>query len=436
MRAGSCCAALLMLAPALAQAQTASPDDVYLVKAGALYSDNIGRAPVNGQSATTLVVGTELALADAAGPLQGKIAGDLSFNDYLGTNYRRQLVGSMVGNGFWQMVPNLVSWNGDISFGQVRRDQLQPAQPGNVENVFTFSTGPQLHARLGNAAEVDLQVFYASTIYQDRPFDNHDVGGRLVLSRLVTPHFRLGVGGTADRNTYQNGSGLATPELDHSEAFLRLGINGVRTTLDLDGGVGRLRGGVVDSQETIGRFTATRRLTPFVTAHASFSRDYSNSGTPANLATVQNPGGAVGDLSLLTAGPRLVDAADVGLTVATLLTKADLSAGHTREQSLLGLFDSRTSDGISLALTRRLGARSDAGAFASFTREDITPAILHAQEHLYGVAGSISLGGVLGLDGLLERRTRSGGVNANPYTETVIGLYLRYGKADKFHLPR
>ncbi len=423
-----------MIAPALALA--ASADDVYLVKAGAFYSDNIGRSPTNGQSATTLSVGTELALADVTGPLQGKVAGDLSFNDYLGTDYRKQLVGSMVGNGFWQMVPNLVRWNGDFSFGQVRADQLLPAQPGNIENVFTFSTGPQLHARLGSAAELDLEGFYASTIYQDRPFDNHDVGGRLVLSRLVTPHFRLGLGGAADRITYQDGSGLATPELDHSEAFLRLSINGVRTTLDLDGGVGRLRGGTVDSQETIGRFSASRRLTPFVSAHASYSRDYSNSGTPANLATVQNPGGPVGDLSLLTAGPRLMDSAEIGFTVAALLTKAEISAGHTREQSLLGLFDSRTSDALRLSFTRRLGARSDAGVFTSFTREEITPAILHAQEHLYGVACSISLGGSLGLDSLLERRTRSGSLNANPYTETVFGLYLRYGKADKYHLPR
>ena len=428
------CAILLLAAPTLALA--ASADDVYLVKAGAYYSDNIGRAPSNGQAATTLVLGTQLALADDTGPLQGKIAGDVSLNDYLGTNYSTKLVGSMVGNGFWQMVPNLLSWNGDFSFGQVRRDPLQPAQPGNIENVYTFNTGPQLHLRLGTQGEAELQAFYASTIYQDRPFNNHDVGGRLVLSRLVSPHFRVGIGGTADRNTYENASALATPELDHREAFVRLGISGVRTTLNLDGGVGRLRGGTIDSQETIGRFTATRRLTPYVSAHASYSRDYSSSGTPANLATVQNPGGAVGDLTLLTAGPRLVDSADVGLTVEALLTKVEIGAGHTREKSLLGLFDSRLSDGVSVAVTRRLGARSDAGAFASFTREQITPAILQAQERALGVAASISLGGSLGLDGVLERRMRSGGVNATPYNETVFGLYLRYGKADKFHLPR
>lgn len=426
----------LALAQAQAQPQAGADDAVYLVKAGAFYSSNIGKAPVNGEASTTLVVGTELRLADVSGPLQGKIAGDLSFNDYLGTGYSSKLAGSMVGNGSWQMVPNTLSWNGDFSVGQIRRDNLQPAQPGNIENVYTLSTGPQLHLRLGAVADADLEGFYASTIYQDRPFDNHDVGGRFVLSRLVSPHFRIGIGATGDRMTYQDAATLAIPELDHGEAFLRIGIQGVRTALDLDAGAGRLRGGSIDSQGAIGRFTASRRLTPLLSAHVSYSRDYSNSGTPANLATVQNPGGPVGDLALLTAGPRLMDSADVGLTFQALLTKAELSAGHTREKSLLGLFDSRTSDGLSLELTRRLGARSDAGAFASFTREEITPGILHAQEQLYGVGASVSLGGALGLDGVLERRTRSGSLNANPYNETVFGLYLRYGKADKFHLSR
>jgi hypothetical protein len=159
-------------------------------------------------------------------------------------------------------------------------------------------------------------------------------------------------------------------------------------------------------------------LTPFVSAIATYTQEFPTSAVSDTA----------GDGSVLTAAPRALKSAGLGLILTRPRTSAELSFGQSRESGLVAVTANRTVDSIRLRATRALTPRSSATAFVVYSRESAPELLLDFDETSGGMQFSVGSGRSFGLDFQIENRNRSSGSATNRYSELAGGLYLRYGR--------
>lgn len=417
-------AALLALAAAALPANGA--DSGYLLRAGGYYSDNLGRQPSDGQIDKDLVgvAGVALDVARDQGVAQGHLLADLAYYDYHKQGYQNDLLGNVTATGSLQVVPRNFIWTADLTYGQARRDLLQPVQPGNLENVLQLATGPKVTLDFSDATALEIKGTASKIVYESREFNSTTVGGQAVLVHNLTDHLRAGLGGSLDAMDYQRAS--AVPDLKREEAFLRVDVRGVRTTILLDAGVARLKGGSIDDNSAVTRLRATRRISPYLDGYVSVERQYPTVTQPGILAG-QGPAPAPGDQSVLTAGPRRTDSIAAGLLYTRPRTEFDLSYALHRDVSLQQVDGKWTVNEVRASLQRFIGTRMAAGAFASASYEHFSPNMLSVHETAFGAFYTVSLGHALGVDLVAQQHDRTGSSLLAPYSEFQVGAYLRWG---------
>lgn len=411
-------------------ALSAEPDQLlYTLRGGLSYSDNVEREPSGDEhSATSAVAGLELHGSRPTGRLRYDIATDVSHYDYLGSNdFDPQTTGNASIKGAYDILPDSFTWNGGLSYDQIREDILRPLAPGNSEARTSLSTGPTLRMRFSGAMEATLDGHYTRLGYSDSPFDNETLGTRIQLARRSTPRSLLALGASYDDVSYLSKSIPTDLDYHRREAFARLEAHGVRTNVQLETGYTNVVGKTVDEGGILLRASVDRRLTPALTGFIHANREYSTSDMTAASFDPALPGGGSYDNSQLSAGPRLMQNLEGGLRFERPRTQAEAAyMVHKEDAQATGAGVRRFNEWRG-SVTRLLRPGLQGSIYGALTHESFTISPESFDERILGGTLGVSFGRSLGLDLRMEYRNRDGITVADHYSELSGGVFLRYG---------
>jgi hypothetical protein len=398
----------------------------YAARAGLAYSDNLGRTATNPLSSGSAVAGLQVSALRPTGRLTYSITSDLSYYDYFDKNFKSELLGQVQASSAYAILPESISWNSQLSYGQVRQNVQLAASPNNREGLVNFSTGPRFQARFGTLLEATFDAHFARANYTSGGLNNNTLGTNLVLGHRLAADTLLALGASYDDVTYDTRAGAPKFDYKRQEGFLRFDTKLVRTQISADAGYSKVTGGNQSSSSPLFRLRASHRLTPFVTAFVSFEQTYPTSqGTaPFNAGVV----GGVADESILTAAPRLTQNTGAGVIYTRPRTSFELTFSRQQEKAKLGATGERSYDQTLARATRALTPRSNVSAFAGYTRETLGTSASSVNEASFGGQLSLSFGTALGIDVTVADLRRSSQQAFNTYSELSGGIYLRYGR--------
>jgi hypothetical protein len=403
--------------------ETNSEGISYVLSAGASYTDNVARAPSQtAEGSGAMSLGALLRGEKTTGRLRYDVAAEYSQYAYFTGDTDTAGFGRGQLSGRYDIVPDAFRWEADLSFDQQRADPVRPLAPGNVDGLTRISTGPTLQAQLFGAFEAVLDARYSRADYGNSPYDNSTVGARAQLQRRANPRSSWGVGASYEDVSY---AGASSFDFRREEAFLSATLHGVRTDLQAEAGVGRVKSDVLDQNNPMFRVRLTRQMSPFLNLYVSYSDEYPTSAG-ANLA--ENPvtaGGSVHNPAVLTAAPRNAQAIEVGFNVDRPRSSAQLGVVHTDETSLLAGLGERKYDELRLRVTRLLTPASRVSVVGSYSVDEFSQ-VPRFSEAMYGFEYGMDFTRTIGVDARIEQRQRSGRNAPNLYTELAGGLFLRY----------
>jgi hypothetical protein len=422
---------------ALTLSAVASAEFDYGLRAGASYSDNVERTPTDEQSSGAAAVGVDLRGTRTTGRLLYDVFADLEYRDYSETGIDSQEFGRFIADSSYAFVPETFEWMLSGSFDQVREELLRPIAPENLENVITLSTGPRATARFGETFEGQAEAHYTIADYSEREEDNETVGGLLTFGRRLSERSYLGVGASYDDVTYDTRPGFIPPDYERIEYFLRFNTEGSRTSFEADVGYAEVSGETVDEDAPVARVRLTRRVTPFVSAFVGYTSEFATSAD-ASFTPEPSEGDLVEDASILTAGPRENESAEIGLNLARPRTTASLVYARRSETTLGGAATAdRDFDEVFASFNRLITTRSSFGLYAAYTEEKIDAVgSVDSEETTLGAQLHLAFGRALGVELRVEHRERDSDLESGSYEELSGGIFLRYGSAPRLGQPQ
>jgi hypothetical protein len=202
---------------------------LYGVDAGVGETDNVTLAPSNKTSQTLAVADFDFNVKEQTRLLDLAATGNLSYLDYLQNAFHNQLLGRVDGTAQFAIIPDRITWTVQDDFGQTAIDPFTPTTPNNVEDVNYFSTGPNLHLRLGGTAFMDLSARYARVQYETSPFNSNRLIGDVSFGRRLSAASSVSLNADTERVLFSDTT-VAT-DFDRTNVFAGYQLQGARTEL-------------------------------------------------------------------------------------------------------------------------------------------------------------------------------------------------------------
>jgi len=214
-------------------------DLTYEISAGAGRSDNIGRTETNTTEETIALLGLKLNLAHLSRRIDLSLVTDLEYRSYLDDTFDDETVGALAADLVVQLAPELLSWAFEYRFGNLQTNPFQPNTPTNRENAQSFTTGPDLHLRLGSLTAFEVSGRYGSNKFEASDIDNDILSGRISLVRDLSKHRSISLNTTADKVEFNDRT--INDNYDRLTAYLGLESEISDGTLSLKAGVNQLQ---------------------------------------------------------------------------------------------------------------------------------------------------------------------------------------------------
>lgn len=226
-------AAILFACSAAARAEIG-----WSVDAGASHTDNATLADTNAKSDTLTSLGATVAYNEQGRRFQASLNGTGNYIRYLDDTYdpdfQSHLTGVLVGG----IIPEKFLWTAEDTYGQIAVNQFEPVTPDNRQNINTFTTGPDLIARLDAQSELQFSGRYIDTRYEESNQVNADrLKGSLTFRRHVSDTTFWGVVASDQRIKYD---APGDPSYTQPEIYGTWQSAGSRQTLALDVGANRV----------------------------------------------------------------------------------------------------------------------------------------------------------------------------------------------------
>lgn len=208
------------------------------IGAGATYSDNRFREPVNPEGETSL---DALLLIDGEhmGP---RLDAALAVNATYGLRLRESkgdVLGGLDTDITYRLLPEYLHFSLHDSFGQIKRALDRPDTPDNRINFNVLSAGPNVIIPFGKRTGLDIYGRWARSYYEEAPANNERKTLGASLNYKLTTFSTISLNASNSRVEYD--------ELDDSfdydiqEASLRYVRRTQRTTMDVLGGQTRVK---------------------------------------------------------------------------------------------------------------------------------------------------------------------------------------------------
>jgi len=172
------------------QGSNAQMGDYLAADAGFVYTNNAGYSN-NGSGDTLAEVGLVGNTAYQGPRLDYHLDSDIAAIKYLHDTYPLEPTGYLDGTADLKILPGTFSWTGRETYTQLVINPYEPANPDNLEDINTITTGPRITLRPTLQTSVTLDGLY-SYIYTHSisPFyvnlDNHRYGGALKIEHAFS----------------------------------------------------------------------------------------------------------------------------------------------------------------------------------------------------------------------------------------------------------
>ncbi len=195
----------LLTAPATAQ-EDYENDDVFELRAGTGYSDNIASAPAAlADSANYLLLGVSAALETERRRLRASLNGDLDYGFYSSDLVEDSPMGRLVAGLTLIAIPSVFEWVTTNDFGSVEVDLLRAPSPVNRQYLNVFETGPDVMIPLGTKTSLDLGGRYEQRQWEEsNRLDGEALSKSVGVVRTMSPGRSAGVTATTQRVEYDN----------------------------------------------------------------------------------------------------------------------------------------------------------------------------------------------------------------------------------------
>ena len=387
---------LPLLGAALAAA-LASPPAVAVVdwslNGSTGYDTNPGRQAQGGSGSATLFGGGTLTVDEHRPRLDTTVGANLGYQEFLTNGYKGQLVGSVVGNLRYALIPKTLFWTIDDTFGQGTSNALAAATPANRTNVNVFSTGPTLVLPLNSVMRLQADARYGRDTYENgyQPNDER-YSGSLGLIRQLSPASTLGLNGDYVKVQYSSRNGNLTNPLlpggnvyqaadyERKSAFLRYTASDKRNTLSLDAGGSKVTQSNQTFNSPLVRLNLTHKVSSFWSVAASGGREFTDgaqnfassvgrSGVP--LPNTTPPGVPQSTQTLpLTNQPLRTDSGSASATFQATRTTFSFGGGISHDRFLLTTRSDDDRTNANVSFSRRLSPFTDLHLGASYEYRD------------------------------------------------------------------
>jgi hypothetical protein len=273
LRAAMACVPCAFCA-AFAISSAAAAEFDFGVSAGVGHSDNINRSADNEVEETITAVGTGVSVDHVSRRLTAFVVGNLAYLKYLDDTYDDELIGDLVAEGDFAIVPERLNWVLQDNFGQTRRIATDPVTPENRESFNYLTTGPDLTLPLGLRTSLLMRGRYSDVYYEDSELGSEELLGSVALVRALTRASSVSLNATA-RSTEQDDPSLAL-DYDEYEGYLSYQLEAARTSIIFDAGYTELHFDDFTDDGYLLRLELIRRLTPSSELHLTAGRDFAN----------------------------------------------------------------------------------------------------------------------------------------------------------------
>ena len=246
------------------------------VRAGVGVSDNIARTSTMEIDETIATVGFDFAATEQTRRLDLDIRSNVDYLDYVDDTYDAEWVGGLNGLAIFSLIDERLTWDIRDNFGQQSLDPLEVARPGNRENVNFFTTGPTLTSSAGGRNPIVLDARYSRVSYEERPFDNDRLSGRLSVGRNTSRDATASLNFFAERIEFDDSA--VTPPIDQQEAYIRYEKTGARNTIDVELGYNQVEYAGDTGDGVLARIAWTRQTSANGTMRLTGGSQYSDQG--------------------------------------------------------------------------------------------------------------------------------------------------------------
>jgi hypothetical protein len=249
----------------------------YGIDAGVGETDNVTLAHDDKIIQTIAVTDFDVDYLKNSQALNVNAKGNFSYLDYLQDAYRNQLVGRFDGNASLALIPQRLTWVFRDDFGQSAIDPFVPTTPNNLQNINTFSTGPELYLRPGGTTFVDFSALATRTQYETTPYTNTRVTGSTAWGLNLSALSSISVNGNTERVLFQNTT--FNTDFERTNAFVRYELQGLRTLLSADLGATAVGESGSSTTGALANFKLARKLSPAARLTLNLGREIIDGST-------------------------------------------------------------------------------------------------------------------------------------------------------------
>lgn len=402
----------------------ASAEVDYSIWIGAINTDNASRTLDDGIDETITVAGFTLDVANQTRRVNFQLESDLEYQHYGKDTYDSDYVGSISGDVVFQFVPDLLSWVIEERFGKSQSNPFQPDTPDNRENANNFSTGPDLHIRLGSRSSLELGARYQTNNFEIRDIDNEVVGSSISFVRALSPHRTISINAEFDQVDYEET--LLGGDFDRASAFIGFSSEIPRGTITLNLGVNEVDVDGMTSDGLLANASWTRELTTRSTLSVSFDQRYSDAadifrrffqGDLTNTGSEGFPGSSEPFENRRISATFNHRRNSSTLAVAITSNEEDYETTNDLDRDRLG---------ITFGLSREFGGGWELGGNVRYLGTDFGTVDRKDDDINAGIQLSKRLGQNLYADFAFEYLDRESDVISAIYTENRFSLKFRY----------
>ncbi|WP_200381626.1 hypothetical protein [Thiococcus pfennigii] len=400
------------------------------------FSDNINLTKdKQSDLVTELFIG--FSYQDRSPTIEGLVAGRLGYRTFLHGNAADELRPNIRGNLLFHLRPERFSWALDGAWEQLRTEPLGPEAPGNLENQFVLSTGPDVRLPLTATTSftAGARAGYAATYASDSSAnaDNSNTSYRATLGLVEE------LGATETAAAYLTSRAVRYDDDDLGGASADFNVIDMSLAYDSRTPLGdttiEIGASYLDQQGSdrgavfLLRADASRRLTPLTRGGVRLNFGYNDQSNATLTAPLSAELGAVGlgnSAESASTGPFYQRRAEAFLErvggqsrlVGSLYANSqDYVAGSTEDQLYYG---------ASIAWSRRLSRVTDFLVSGTAERRDLSSGDEYSQNYAATAQLTRRLSRNVFANVRLRHQRGTGSTETSEYDESAVLFGIRY----------
>jgi hypothetical protein len=225
--------------------------------AGVLTTDNLFRTASGQTKADILDTKAGFMVRESTRTIDLDADGSITFRRYNVDGVGDDKLPNLRGRLQWTLSPDRLAWVVTDTLGQLAINPTDALVPPDRQNLNILSTGPDARLAVGNASWVTASGRYSKVNYENSPFDNAKVGGRVGYEHELDSGRFVSVN-ALDTHTAYSDQGT---DFDIQTLFAGYTSNGAHAAIDANIGVERLKQGDLSKNGFFADITLDRKLT-------------------------------------------------------------------------------------------------------------------------------------------------------------------------------